>query len=94
MLYTYLPQAYLFGMAACRVPDFPLCHAAGGAGYGLSLHALIALQRYMARTESSSFLERVDRWAPYTYIWDLYMGRQVGARPARCDSAIDSRPAP
>ena len=54
-------QAYLFGMAACRVPSFPLCHAAGGAGYGLSRGALRKLTRYIDH-EYPAYLQRVDRF--------------------------------
>eukprot|EP00966_Prymnesium_polylepis_P162722 3760812-Prymnesium_polylepis.1 len=50
-------------MAACRVPSFPLCHAAGGAGYVMSRNAIGALRRYVA-SQYPAFLERVDR---YTY---------------------------
>ena len=54
-------QPYLFGMAACRVPSFPLCHASGGAGYGLSRPALDALRKYVG-AHYPRFLERVDRF--------------------------------
>ena len=39
-------ERYLLGMAACRVSSAPLCHAAGGAGYGLSRAAVRALHEY------------------------------------------------
>ena len=53
-------QPYYFGMAACRVRSFGLCHGAGGAGYGLSASALSELSRYVA-TAYPAFLERVDK---------------------------------
>ena len=42
-------ERYLLGMAACRVSSAPLCHAAGGAGYGLSRAAVRALHEYSRR---------------------------------------------
>lgn len=54
-------QPYFFGMAACRVASFPLCHAAGGAGYGLSREALVKLTLFL-KDEYPGFLERVDRF--------------------------------
>ena len=54
-------QPYFFGMAACRVATFPLCHAAGGAGYGLSRHAVGEFATYMA-AEYPRFLARVDKF--------------------------------
>jgi hypothetical protein len=54
-------QPFLFGMAACRVASFPLCHAAGGAGYGLSRPALAQLVRFL-NVEYPRFLERVDKF--------------------------------
>lgn len=54
-------QSYLFGMAACRVASFPLCHAAGGAGYGLSRSALVQLMRFL-EVQYPHFLERVDKF--------------------------------
>ena len=54
-------QPYLFGMAACRVASFPLCHAAGGAGYGLSRAALTELTSYV-HGSYPSFLSRVDKF--------------------------------
>lgn len=54
-------QPYLFGMAACRVASFPLCHAAGGAGYGLSAPALRQLTQYL-HAEYPRFLERIDKF--------------------------------
>ena len=54
-------QPYLFGMAACRVASFPLCHASGGAGYGLSRGALSELTKYVA-SSYPDFLQRVDRF--------------------------------
>ena len=55
-------QPYLFGMAACRVVSFPLCHAAGGAGYGLSAAALSVLQSYLSQ-HYPTFLARVDKFS-------------------------------
>jgi hypothetical protein len=54
-------QPYYFGMAACRVASFPLCHASGGAGYGLSRAAVAQLAAYLTR-QYPSFLERVDKF--------------------------------
>ena len=54
-------QPYYFGMAACRVTSFPLCHASGGAGYGLSRAAVHALQKYL-ETAYPAFLGRVDKF--------------------------------
>jgi len=54
-------QPLLFGMASCRVASFALCHAAGGAGYGLSRSALAHLQTFVA-AEYPAFLARVDRF--------------------------------
>ena len=63
-LHTYLGfgQPFFFGMAACRVTSFALCHAAGGAGYGLSWPALVALETYVM-AQYPSFLRRVDRFS-------------------------------
>ena len=60
-------QPFLFGMAACRVPSFNLCHAAGGAGYGLSRRALAALDSfvrdgYPPYGDAAAFLARVARF--------------------------------
>jgi len=54
-------QPYLFGMAACRVHSFALCHAAGGAGYGMTRSAMNAIYKYVS-LNYPSFLERVDRF--------------------------------
>ena len=54
-------QPYYFGMAACRVASFPLCHADGGAGYGLSRAALAQLAAYLP-SAYPRFLERVDKF--------------------------------
>lgn len=54
-------QPYLFGMAACRVASFALCHAAGGAGYGMSRGAVAAIDAFVRR-EYPDFLTRVDRF--------------------------------
>ena len=56
---------YLLGMAACRVASSPLCHAAGGAGYGLSRASLRALHGYARRGfppfgDEDAFLAHVD----------------------------------
>ena len=56
-------QPTYFGMAACRVASFALCHGAGGAMYGLSRAALGLLAKYITR-QYPDFLDRVDR---YTY---------------------------
>lgn len=58
-------QRYLLGMAACRVTSSPLCHAAGGAGYGLSRASLRALHEYSRRGfppfgDEDAFLAHVD----------------------------------
>jgi hypothetical protein len=55
-------QPYLFGMAACRVDAFPLCHAAGGAGYGLSRAAVAQLELFVA-ARYPAFLRKVDRFS-------------------------------
>jgi hypothetical protein len=54
-------QPVYFGMAACRVKSFGLCHGAGGAGYGLSRAALVELAAFV-RAEYPGFLERVDKF--------------------------------
>lgn len=54
-------QPYYFGMAACRVASFALCHAAGGAGYGLSRSAVGMLDGYLA-AEYPRLLPRVDKF--------------------------------
>jgi len=55
-------QPYLFGMAACRVRAFALCHAAGGAGYGMSRAALTELDAYSSANYRRDYLSRVDQF--------------------------------
>ena len=54
-------QPFYFGMAACRVASFPLCHAAGGAGYGISRAALSVLNGYVT-SEYPRMLSRIDKF--------------------------------
>ena len=92
-------QPFLFGMAACRVPSFNLCHAAGGAGYGLSRRALAALDSfvrdgYPPYGDAEAFLERVDR---FTYGGEdvtlaFALKKSVGATVVNCGSFYQHRP--
>ena len=92
-------QPFLFGMAACRVPSFNLCHAAGGAGYGLSRRALSTLDSfvrdgYPPYGDAEAFLERVDR---FTYGGEdvtlaFALKKSVGATVVNCGSFYQHRP--
>ena len=69
-------------MAACRVESFPLCHAAGGAGYGLSRAALRALHGYARRGfppygDEEAFLTRVDRMSDGGLNRSAFLGKAL-----------------
>ena len=92
-------QPFLFGMAACRVPSFNLCHAAGGAGYGASRRALARLDSfvrdgYTLYGDAEAFLERVDR---FTYGGEdvtlaFALKKSVGATVVNHGSFYQHRP--
>ena len=90
-------QSYVVGLAACRSkgPLASLCHAAGGAGYGLSRGALLALRSYHAR-EYPAFLKTVDA---YTYggedaavAYALSQAAEGGAALINCGAFHQMRP--
>jgi hypothetical protein len=54
-------QPLLLGLAACRSKGIPeLCHAAGGAGYALSIDAVDTLRKFVVTRYDTLWLKRLD----------------------------------